>query len=634
MRHEVGRRHARYLNDLSKQFRTGNFDRALREAVPIGGLGAGAWTLRLPTRRDQLQISTNGPGQGRAIPFGHTVSQHLTELYQQAAKELESSGRIDEAAFVLAELLNNPSLCIALLERHKRYPLAATLAENRNLAPLLRARLWWLAGDHERAIRTARQHNIFSAVITQLDQTDPAAARDLRLAWVDQLERSGDLVGAVVAGWPDTTIRPLLVNLIDRGVAHGGTQAVALRVYQTALHPSQEHRNSLFSLIEDRTTSTATMRTLAISMADARPDDPIADREIASRMTRAMARIPQPQTDRQLSTAVRSLRQRSDPLLVADLPQPIARTHTPVTVHINAHLPGNTEIHDAVPLGDGTTLLALGELGCRLLTDDGRTKAQWSVPCHRLVPADHSGTALLLTARGTSHEVHVLELSTRRHHYYGNVAASLFATSFDGLSWPIVDHRGIAYLDMLEQVPTVSWRELEREWICHQLARSSSSLAAIITVRGGASVTPGVEVWRWDMPDRRLKTRHRITPIDQTTSLHLLTDATSLWERHDARLPAATISGSEANRLATDTTIAPTEEIATSGVHLARRAPDGRLIISEGLNGNPIIEAQEIDDGWGFRVHGNLAAIWDHTGRYFVVDLEIGYVQVTGRAAL
>lgn len=633
IRNEIGRRHARYLDELGKQFRTGKFDQALRNAIPIGGLGGGAWTLRLPAPREQLRISAHGPGHARTVPFGVTVSQHLTEVYQNAAKELEGSGRIDEAAFVLAELLGNASLCVALLERHKRYTLAATLAENRNLPPPMRVRLWWLAAGRDRAIRIARQHNVFAAVITQLEDTDPAAARDLRLAWVDQLERSGDLGGAVSAGWPDKTIRPLLVNVIERGLINGGQRAIGLLAYRAALHPSEEHRNALFSTLEDQAVAAGTVRTIAIAVADARADDPIADREMASRTARALTRIVQPPSDKQLSAAVRAIRQRADPLLVADLPQPITWSAEAATVLIGEHLPGNVEIHDAVPLGDGTTILALGELGCRLLTADGRIKAKWDVPCHHLVPADHSGFVALLTAREPSFEVHILELATRRPRYYGNITASLWAANFDGLSWPIVDLKGIAYLDLLADRPTVAWRELERAWICHQLVRSNNALAAIITVQG-PRVVPGVEVWRWDLPDRRLRTRHRIEPVVGATSLHLLTDGTSIWERQDSGRVAAAISGDHTAREAIDTTIAATDQIATSGLHLARRTADGRLIITEGPGGDSVVEVERIDGKWGFRVHGNLVAIWDAVGRYFVVDLDIGQVQVTGRALL
>ena len=120
----------------------------------------------------------------------------------------------------------------------------------------------------------------------------------------------------------------------------------------------------------------STVRTIALALADAQAADPIADREIATRTSRALTRIVQPPSDKQLSTAVRSLRQRSDPLLIADLPQPMTSSTAPTTVLIGEHLPGNAEIHDAVPLGNGTILLALGELGCRLLTADGRIKAR------------------------------------------------------------------------------------------------------------------------------------------------------------------------------------------------------------------------------------------------------------------
>jgi len=602
--------------------------------MPVGGSIGGALSLRLPKRRDQLKITEGASGPGRTAPFGPTVGQHLSELYRNAAKELESSGRVDEAAFVLAELLNDSMLCIALWERHKRYHQAASLAENRALAAELRVRLWWLAGEHDRASRTARQHQVLGAVITRLEHTDKEAARAFRLSWVDQLEQSGDLEGAVAAGWPDETIRPLLINVIDRGIQNGGQQANGLLAYRAALRPTDENRAALFSSLEDSAVTSRIVRTIAIAVSEVRSAQPNADREIATRTLRALTRINQPHSDKQLTKAHLKLQKRCDQLLRADLPTPIRPNVVPATVVIGEHMPGNAEIHDVAPLGGGETLIALGELGCRLLTADGRVKARWDVPCHRLVPADHSGIVILVRPTEFDYETYVLDLTTRRHRYYGTIYSELWVSSFDGMSWPVVDSKGIAYLDILADTPTVAWRELEPGWICHQVARSSESMAAVVTVKHQPHLGRRVEIWRWNLPSRRLTDRGLAQPVSGARLLHLLADGTAIWERPDSQLVEVTVSESGPHSKAVDTSIAPTDDLATSGAYLAKRRADGRLIVTEGLDGDPVVEVENLDSKWGFRSHNNLVAIWDAAGRYYVVDNDTGQLEVTGRVLL
>ena len=56
---------------------------------------------------------------------------YLYQLYHASYKRLEAQNRIEEAAFVLAELLHANEQAVALLERHGKLKLAAELAEGR-----------------------------------------------------------------------------------------------------------------------------------------------------------------------------------------------------------------------------------------------------------------------------------------------------------------------------------------------------------------------------------------------------------------------------------------------------------------------------------------------------------------------
>jgi hypothetical protein len=86
---------------------------------------------------------------------------------------------------------------------------------------------------------------------------------------------------------------------------------------------------------------------------------------------------------------------------------------------------------DAVALAGGI-LVALGELGVRLLTADGRVRARWGVPTDGLVVADHGGSVLLLNRGETIVDVHTLDLVTRRVRHWSTLSLRRVLPSYDG----------------------------------------------------------------------------------------------------------------------------------------------------------------------------------------------------------
>ena len=120
----VGRKHAEYIEELTRKFKSGQLDEALHSAIPLGGQLSTGLSLRLPQRRSELRISSR-PRSATSVPYGPTVQQHLHGLYRQAAKDLEAEGKVDQAAYVLAELLRDDAGCVALFERHDRFDAAA-----------------------------------------------------------------------------------------------------------------------------------------------------------------------------------------------------------------------------------------------------------------------------------------------------------------------------------------------------------------------------------------------------------------------------------------------------------------------------------------------------------------------------
>lgn len=520
VRREIGRRHAAYLDDLTKRFRSGDLTEALHRAIPIGGLGSDALNLRLPGRRESLQVSRSARRARGSTPLGPTVDHHLRTLYAEAAEALERQGRVDEAVFVYADLLNRPSDAVAVLERAKRWFDAADLAEGRELEGERIVRLWFRAGERYRAVQAARRSGGFALAVERLGSEDPELARALRADWLAAELAAGNVLGAVAAAWPEPDLRPAVADAIDRSIDAGGDLAATLRAYRIAARPSAAFRDDTFAFLADSNPgATERRRLFAATLADVRIDDPVADREVTSATILAMVGDPRPASHagRLVGAAVRKLEQRADRLLVVDLPSPLVEARSSAVssgpVQRTLDPASGVPARDAALLPNGTVLVALGEHGAALLRDDGRIAARWDVPTDALVVADHGSRALLVRRGaglvGERLDVHTLDLPDRRLRHWGVIEASEWTRSFDGGGWVVIDRRGLAILDTTAPHPVVTWRELEPEWIVLDLQRSPSGLGALVGIpdRFGAI---GLQRWAWRLPRMHLAVKSAV----------------------------------------------------------------------------------------------------------------------------
>lgn len=519
----IGRRHAKYLRELTEAFHRRQFDDALRDAVSLGS-GGGFLTLRLPPRRDTVTgPGSTSPAGGGTIPWGTTVYQHLREMYRDAAGQLEAAGRIEEAAFVLADLMGNVTGAVAMLERHQKFGLAAEIADGRNLAAELVVRLRWMAGHHERAIEVARARGAYAAAVSRLEALDRDQARSLRATWAEDLRQGGDYLGAVEAAWPHPELRPSVVPDIQAGMALGGPAAAQLLAYLLAYRASSGSRAAAVALLrsEDAGLTLARDRLLA-ALSRLRCSDPAIDRELASEALRAMARAQLAPCWNQKSArrAVSALSRRADPVLRADLSsfhwQRPATRHPGAVIHANApENAGQLPVLDAALVAGNTLLVAHGNHGARLLTSDGRIRARWNVPAHRLVVADHGGAAILATGIGDlGWQLHRLDLATRRLKPWVSVRASHLAPSFDGATLLVIDEAGtMNFLDAHSGQAKVLWRELHDAGQAVAVSRSPGMLSAIVRCfprPGQLSAPARYEQWRWKLPEVTLRYRREV----------------------------------------------------------------------------------------------------------------------------
>ncbi|WP_162257888.1 bpX6 domain-containing protein [Kitasatospora sp. Root107] len=290
-------RHARYLRELTRAFEQRQWEDALRDAIRLAderSAGQESWlTLGLPRRHTgELRATPLAGESGASSPLsGPSVHQHLAALYRSAAEDLERAGRIDEAAFVLADLLDAPAEAVALLARHGRPAAAAELAEGRELAADLVVRLWWQAGERERAVRTAHRRSVFASAVERLSTEDPDAARELRAAWAAHCRDSGDRLGAAEVLWPDESLRPSAAADLREAVALGGATRSRALPYLLALGAGDATRALALAVLDSEGDPTVTGRSvLAAGLARLPAADPAVDRELATAAARSVVR--------------------------------------------------------------------------------------------------------------------------------------------------------------------------------------------------------------------------------------------------------------------------------------------------------------------------------------------------------
>ena len=639
-------RHERYLHDLAAAFRQGRFEEALRRSIAIGGAG-GRLTVRLPRPRLGPLAPTPVAAPGAGPPLALSATAYLRDLYTQAAAAREGRGRVEEAAFVHADLLGAVTDAVLLLERHDRPRLAAELAQGRWLDPPLVIRLWWRAGERDRALDVARLRGGLRAAADRLADTAPDAALQLRGAWVTELLAAGNVPAAADAAWGAPSLRALVEPaLVDASRVGGGPVGARLLAYRVTGRPDPEAVDAAETLLGTPDPDRVPERTAFVSaLAELPPaQDAAADRRLASAALRLLVREPAllaaaPRDD--ASRVVRRLRERAGPLHAADVPPvtvPRARRTGDEPLDVVArHGPGQHRVHDAVCLPGGV-LVALGGDGVRLLTPDGRVRARWDVPAERLVVADHGLAALLLVPGDRTVDVHRLDLVSRRVRRWTCLPAVMVAPTFDGAVLPVVDRDGLALLDTTAPGPRTVWRELERGVTVHRLERGARSMSALVQgAPVGVDLRP--QLWTWSLPEMVLRSRPRLDlrPGGQSGPTALAVGAGSgvlaLYEgagapRVEHRLAwgtlAQTLTGSDV------------VDVTSCGPHLAlvRAEPDGQALDLLAPRDAPASTAAD-DDGSGRRAvvvhlpgaerlsmrhHGDVVTVHDHTGRVLAVD--------------
>jgi hypothetical protein len=453
----LGQRQAAYLARTIRLFEEGDLEEALRHAIPLGAMETALTpALGLPARRPSLELSLTGGAATSAIAMGIAPYEYLRQLYRSAFERLDRADRVEEAAFVLAELLHADAEAVAYLERRDRLRLAAELAEGRRLPAGLVVRQWFLAGDRRRAVRIARQQGAFFDAVTRLATSHPQEAEALRLTWADALASAGDYAGAVDAIWPVASARALALAWIDRAIALGEEQAPRMLARKVAVAGAEkwdEVAGQAKPLL-DATDPNVALARLLFLQALAKEDAS----DAACALVRAVLRAALLADSRPWVLYASGLHRQllewtRDRDLRTDLPAlPPITTARPGRDLIELVLAdrGVAPVHDVAVLPSGRALLALGEAGVRLVGAKGNLVHRFGEPASRLVVSVHGDRALALARRGEALRIALLDLHDRTSRHLADLRLDAFATSYDGETWWVAQAGAIAAIDLIE----------------------------------------------------------------------------------------------------------------------------------------------------------------------------------------
>ena len=522
----LGRRQEQYLARMMAMFERGDLNDALRHAIPLGGgtaSGEASPALWAPAPRADLTLSPHLSASGSALYAVTDLFEHLKRLYRAAFERLRDQGRIDEAAFVLAELLHENEEAVAFLERHGKLRLAAEMAEGRELPTGLVVRQWWLAGERERAVLIARRSQAWGDALVRLEQSDPEQAQQLRVMWGELLAAAGDFAQAVTVVWPVEEDRNLALGWIDQVIALGGVPAAQALPRKLALAPelAGDIRSAIAALLAQPGPEGAWVRHALAEALRTGEKSPQA-RSLARATVRALARDlaagDGPSTPEEIKKLVSF---SADDALRTDLPPLTEPTRTslagrpePLVYRVEAGDGGVHRVFDAAYLSNGRCVAALGEAGVRLLSREGKTVAHFDQPAHRLVVSDHEDRVIALAERGGVYRLAQIDLQARTVRAWCEAELTAFAETFDGATWLVGTGKDFVSLDAMST-------RLESLWRTRDVGRVTAigrrtDRASLLLVKAGtagglwpdAADEEDWERWNYELPS--LVLRHRL----------------------------------------------------------------------------------------------------------------------------
>ncbi len=163
---------------------------------------------------------------------------------------------------------------------------------------------------------------------------------------------------------------------------------------------------------------------------------------------------------------------------------------------------GALAIHDAALLPDGRLLVALGELGVRLLSPAGKTLAHFGEPAHHLVVSTFGDRAIALASRGDAWRVAKIDLVGRRVRAWHDARFDRWAPSFDGARFFCSLGARVFAVDAIADDWSATWTVTVDEGKPSALSVDANELCVVVTRAKDAHV-----LWRYDLATMTLRGR-------------------------------------------------------------------------------------------------------------------------------
>ncbi|HVJ19802.1 MAG TPA: bpX6 domain-containing protein, partial [Polyangiaceae bacterium] len=401
----LGAKQVEYLRELFDALERRDDLEVLRRAIPLGGEASGDErpALTPPTLRTRFEISplSHGGAAHSLISVGD-IYDDLRRAYEAMFKRLDEAGKHEEAAFLLAEILNEAERAVAYLERHGKLELAAELAEGRNLPAGLVVRQWFLAGNRQRAITIAVRENAFDDAIARLEragQHEPANA--LRLLQAERLADAGRYVAAARLVQKLEHARSLALCWLTLAREGGELSGLALELSLAPSNFALVHGALEPLLREDSDSDSDATRQRVTLAEDFARLDPRGGRPLAQLLGREIVADAARSGSASLIASARKIADYVGDAFRADLPGLTGFAEfSPRKPHLHWYAPtdtGTRHLHEAATEGRHIAD-ALGEAGVALIDRNGKQVAHFDQPAEHLVVA-HDGLRLLTVAR-------------------------------------------------------------------------------------------------------------------------------------------------------------------------------------------------------------------------------------------
>jgi hypothetical protein len=460
----IGRKQAQYLERTLSLFESGNLDEALRHAIPFASLpGAPSPpSLSVPSPRASLDLrAAAGPGASSSLNLGDDLYARFKALYRDAATRLESEGRIEEAAYVYFELLGDLDEGIAVLERHEKWALAASMAHGRGMNPGLVIRLWCLAKEPAKAVLVAKRTGAFADAIARLATQSPEDALRLRLIWADRLAQAGDYARAVQAVWPAEEARGLARAWVDRAIAYGGVAGARMLARKLSLWADDavveaQVAEAVATLVGREDSEAAGLRR---ALAEVWVEEFAAGSRVRPMLGALVRRL---MLDGEALLVERLGTRGVDAVLHADIRRAkrSAPEHGTTVSHPRVFAPSDAGLlspTDAVITPNGQLVLALGEAGLRVVDRSGRTVRGYRDPATTLVLADSGRRLITLHTRGERTTLTRVDLETGARSAWVETRLECWAPTYDGQTWYVAAEGRVLAIDVQEDGFDALW---------------------------------------------------------------------------------------------------------------------------------------------------------------------------------